>query len=1005
MGQPDDKPAPPPAGSASADLWSGETIAATGSAPGTHAAPAGPELPVIELDRYVAEREVARGGMGRIVAARDRRLARPVALKELLGDHPEQAARFRREALITARLQHPAIVPVYEAGRWPSGEPFFAMKLVAGRPLDKVLAEKRTLDERLALLPAIIAAADAIAYAHSQRVIHRDLKPSNVLVGDFGETVVIDWGLAKDLDAVDDDSRPPETRAKQGSAAPDATISDMPSGLTMAGAVMGTPAYMPPEQARGDVVDERADVFALGAMLYHLLAGAQPYQARTTSEVVEAAMKGAVVPLRERAPRGPRDLATIVARAMAFSARDRYATARELAQDLKAFQTGQLVGAHRYTTRERLVRFVRRHRGAVSIAAGALVVFAVAGSLAIRSIVSARDRAERARAIAETRRAAAEKLVDYVVRDLHDKLGPIGRVDLLAGLGTGVAAYYDALGGIELGAEDVDRRAAALDIVAEAQMSKGDLDGALVTWKRAQADLDATIAASPDDPATAARRRRSADALVGQGRVHLARGSTDAAISAFTAGIAAYDRMLHDTPDDADLALGAARAHDQFGDLYRPRGHVDEALAQFRAALELREAVAARKPDDRDVQAQIARSHHEIGTVDIAAAHSADALAELAKSIAILKGLLAKDPDEPRWQAQLEQVLGELASFQRQLGELDEAIATYEAALPVVELLVRRDTLNTQYQRDRGNLLSDFGFARLDQGDYAGAIDDFTKSIANHEALLQLQQGDTRWVVDLSRTYGRRGDAYLAAGNVPAAIADYTKARDQREALLAKDPTNPVWRRTAAWGYHKLATGLAVRGGKGDVDEAIALQRKALDLRTELVKQIVHQSQVQDELSQSQVVLGDLLATHGSLDEGLALLDAGIDASQALVDADPLDAAWKQTLVRGLVARGEAYRKRGDHVRATADLERAVVAAGSAAAKAPRNAEWQTELAVAHWGLARCLRDDSALDSRLRAAAEATTARDLLDQLQKSGRLSAEFTALSAEVRGGLRDQ
>ncbi|HTJ42980.1 MAG TPA: serine/threonine-protein kinase, partial [Kofleriaceae bacterium] len=220
MGRPDDK------ASASDELWSGATIDAA-SAPGDRHVPAGPELPTVDGDRYVPEREVARGGMGRIIAAHDRHLARPVALKELLAVGPDQAARFRREALITARLQHPAIVPVYEAGRWPSGEPFFAMKLVAGRALDKVLADRKTLDERLALLPAVIAATDAIAYAHSQRVVHRDLKPSNVLVGDFGETVVIDWGLAKDLDATEHDSLPPA-----------ATPEPIASGLTLAGAVM-----------------------------------------------------------------------------------------------------------------------------------------------------------------------------------------------------------------------------------------------------------------------------------------------------------------------------------------------------------------------------------------------------------------------------------------------------------------------------------------------------------------------------------------------------------------------------------------------------------------------------------------------------------------------------------------------------------------------------------------------------------------------------------------------
>ena len=142
-----------------------------------------PPLPEVSRSLYEGDDEIARGGMGRIVAAEDRRLGRAVALKELIDPTEESMTRFQREALITARLQHPGIVPVYEAGRWPSGEPFFAMKLVMGRPLDRVIAETTTLVERLALLPRLAAACDAIAYAHSQRIIHRDLKPGNVLIG------------------------------------------------------------------------------------------------------------------------------------------------------------------------------------------------------------------------------------------------------------------------------------------------------------------------------------------------------------------------------------------------------------------------------------------------------------------------------------------------------------------------------------------------------------------------------------------------------------------------------------------------------------------------------------------------------------------------------------------------------------------------------------------------------------------------------------------------------
>ena len=149
-------------------------------------------------DRYEQVGEHARGGLGRVVRAVDKRLGRTVAVKELLRHDASNEARFLREAMITARLEHPGIVPVHEAGRWPNGDPYYVMKLVEGRTLKELIDERKTLRERLELLPNVIAIADAVGYAHSEGVIHRDLKPSNVIVGEFGETIVVDWGLARD---------------------------------------------------------------------------------------------------------------------------------------------------------------------------------------------------------------------------------------------------------------------------------------------------------------------------------------------------------------------------------------------------------------------------------------------------------------------------------------------------------------------------------------------------------------------------------------------------------------------------------------------------------------------------------------------------------------------------------------------------------------------------------------------------------------------------------------
>jgi WD40 repeat protein len=359
------------------------------------------ELPVVDPARYAIAGELAHGGIGRILRARDLQLDRPVAIKEMLTPAPEAETRFVAEALVTARLQHPSIVPVYEAGRWPGGEPFYAMKLVSGRSLADVISEQATLRERLALLPHVLAVAEAIAYAHTERIIHRDLKPANVLVGAFGETVVIDWGLAKDL-------------SREGVSEPVGTVlpgagAEEDGGLTRVGTVMGTPAYMPPEQAVGQPVDERADVYALGAILYHLLAGTQPYEGGASGQVLQRVVQGPPPPLGERQKGIPPDLLAIVAKAMARAPAERYATARELAEDLRRFQTGQIVGAHHYSWRELVWRVVLRYRVAVGVTLVAALLLAGLGAVSFQRILEERNRAERKQVEAEAARADAER--------------------------------------------------------------------------------------------------------------------------------------------------------------------------------------------------------------------------------------------------------------------------------------------------------------------------------------------------------------------------------------------------------------------------------------------------------------------------------------------------------------------------------------------------------------------------------------------------------------------
>jgi hypothetical protein len=369
------------------------------------AAKAAPEidLPPVEKEHYDIVAEKGRGGMGRVMVAWDRRLRREVAVKELLTARPEAMARFVREALLTAQLQHPSIVPVHEAGRWPSGEPFYSMKMVQGQPLDVLLRATRSFADRLALLPVVIAVAEALAYAHSKRVLHRDIKPANVIVGEFGETVLLDWGLAKELG--EDQSSVEPSREVQ-------------PGQTMDGAVVGTPGYMSPEQASGESVDIRTDVYALGALLYNVLSGEIPFRGRTPIEVLNQIVEGKVVPIRQREPQVPDELVDIVHKALAHKRADRYDSARELAADLKRFSLGQLVAAHRYSVGELLKRWLWKYRVVVAISTAALLLVASFGGWSVRRVLRERSLALEAQARAEAaQRSEAERVDELIVQN------------------------------------------------------------------------------------------------------------------------------------------------------------------------------------------------------------------------------------------------------------------------------------------------------------------------------------------------------------------------------------------------------------------------------------------------------------------------------------------------------------------------------------------------------------------------------------------------------------
>ncbi len=925
-----------------------------------------PPLPTVAESNYKTDKEIARGGMGKIVAAEDLRLGRPVALKQLIDPAADQISRFQREALITARLQHPGIVPVYEAGRWPNGEPFFAMKLVSGRPLDKVIGEARTLEQRLALLPRIAAATDAIAYAHSQRVIHRDLKPGNILIGEFGETVVIDWGLAKDLDAADSLESKERFPRREGVKKKSPTVTESAT-LTVAGSVMGTPAYMAPEQARGEPLDERADVFALGAMLYHTLAGVPPYNARTATDVIASAALGKVVPLVERDKHVPKDLVAIVVRAMAPLPEDRYQNAGEFAEELRRFMTGQLVATHRYTAAQRVVRFVKRHRAAVTISAIAIAGFAIGGSMAVRRIIEARDRAEHQETVAVSRKHSAEALVEYMLHDVKGNLSSIGRLDLLEGLGSEVRHYYESIASEGYETSDLVRMADAVDLLGLAEQKSGKPELALATWTQVRTKLASLV--TEKTPATFHARRMIAKLDDEIGTVHQARGKLDKATELYTQAKNELGALLAESALDRDALLDSANVHDHLGDVLRNQGKIDQAFEEYSTSRADREkANALGNGSPREERIAVSTSHMKLGTVYQARGDTQLALEEYRAALKLRQSILAGEPDNVETQEGLLEIQMTLADLERSVGDDRSAIATYRAAMPVIDALMRRDSSNAGWKRRRGMLFGDLGFALLDSGSFAEGEKELETAIQIEKELSDRDPTNIPYQTELARTYTRAGDGHLYLGDLDGGIAKYQLAFDLRKALKP----SAAQRRALGWSYHKLANAYVQK-----LDRAHALEQhtQALELRAKLADEAPSQGGFKNELASTQIAFGKLLVATDQK-RGVELVEGGVRRAKELVDGDPINNEWKETLVQGLLARAEAARLAGDGAGRTAALTGAITVAEDAANRAPQNAHWPGYLAEAHAGLADT------------TPAEWKKVRDLLEPLAKAGRLS-----------------